>query len=854
MAFRGSTHLADKEMAATLERLGSRLGPDANAETGPDHTTYRFDLPRADDHSVDTGFMLLREVAGALTLRADLMDEERRVILSEERSRAGAEQRKTEILLKSQLGDHPFARSPIGRREAIARLSAGAARGFYEAYYRPERAVLVVVGDIDPARMETKIRAAFSDWRGRGEPRPDPPPVNGDPGGAAVRVATIEGLRLSGLVYYWPQPYQPPAAGRGQSMQNITDSIALSAFSRRIYDLSNRNGKPFMSGGFGRVQIPGVATSYAFQAGGVTDPYGALDLAVKAQRQVLEFGLSQREIDQVVAMRRNNLANWAASSTTRSTPDLADKLLRTSIEGGVHRSPAQDLELFDEATRNLTAAQLNLRLKRMLAGTPGRLVFVGPSPPTATEARLTTALAAAHQSPVQPYVEPQAPTWGHLDFGPMGKVAWRQDVPDLGVTLVRFANGVTLTIKPTGFSENQVLVKVRFGHGRLDLPRDRLTAADWSTVLLSTGGLRDLNSLELGNILAGKGATALVTQEDDAFVISSGPVDSPFSTPPGQLNLQMQLLAALISEPGWRPDVWPNLVGAGRQNDAAAEASPQAVFRDKGIALLHSGDMRWVRSNAAMQAKWTPQEAKAFLAPILASDPLEVIVVGDVGVDQVIAATAKTLGALPARHERPEPEGLRDVEFPKPTNEPIVLHHKGRSDQALVHVSWPTTGKYKDIREFLSASVAADILRRRAMALIRNAEGRAYAPNVQVEFSPSLPAYGRIGVSVLVEPKDVDATYRDIDAIVSDMAAKEMSRDEMALSLGPQMAAIERSLKSNDAWAYYLADAHSDPARLHLIRNASKLMQSLTPTDILASSRRWLVPTRIWRLTILPKN
>ena len=48
-------------------------------------------------------------------------------------------------------------------------------RAFYDAYYRPERTVIAVVGDIDPAAVEAKIKSVFSDWQGRGRAGHDDP-------------------------------------------------------------------------------------------------------------------------------------------------------------------------------------------------------------------------------------------------------------------------------------------------------------------------------------------------------------------------------------------------------------------------------------------------------------------------------------------------------------------------------------------------------------------------------------------------------------------------------------------------------------------------------------------------------
>src|SRR5579883_2464224 len=77
MAFNGSKNLPGRgEMVKTLERLGLAFGADTNASTSFDNTTYKFDLPKADDASLDTALGLLREIAGNLTLDQAAMDKE----------------------------------------------------------------------------------------------------------------------------------------------------------------------------------------------------------------------------------------------------------------------------------------------------------------------------------------------------------------------------------------------------------------------------------------------------------------------------------------------------------------------------------------------------------------------------------------------------------------------------------------------------------------------------------------------------------------------------------------------------------------------------------------------------------
>ena len=209
MAFRGSAHVADGVMIKTLQRLGSQPGADLNANTAPDRTVYRFDLNRPDGPSVDTVLGFLREVAGELTFSRTTLDSERGVVLAEERERAGAgldidlaqNVRRVPGPSYRAVGDRSDRRDRGGDSDQL--------RAFYDAYYRPERAVVVVVGDVDPATIETKIKALFSDWRGRGAGRAGPPSVRAD------RPLTDGGdrrgtWREAALSVAWIAPTAPP--------------------------------------------------------------------------------------------------------------------------------------------------------------------------------------------------------------------------------------------------------------------------------------------------------------------------------------------------------------------------------------------------------------------------------------------------------------------------------------------------------------------------------------------------------------------------------------------------------------------------------------------------------------------
>ena len=168
MAFRGSTHVAEDEMISLLQRKGLTFGPDVNAYTSFDHTIYKLNLPEADADTVSVGLMLMRETASELKLDPVAVERERGVILAEERIRdtpqARVDRAVNSLLLAGQLAP---LRRPIGETIVIRNAGVDRLQDFYRANYRPDRATLIVVGDVDPATVEAGIRQRFEDWKPR---------------------------------------------------------------------------------------------------------------------------------------------------------------------------------------------------------------------------------------------------------------------------------------------------------------------------------------------------------------------------------------------------------------------------------------------------------------------------------------------------------------------------------------------------------------------------------------------------------------------------------------------------------------------------------------------------------------
>ncbi len=65
---------------------------------------------------------------------------------------------------------HPYGRPTSGTETTVAAITQADVRRFYDTYFRPNNATLIVVGDVRPDDIEQRARALFSGWQRRDVP------------------------------------------------------------------------------------------------------------------------------------------------------------------------------------------------------------------------------------------------------------------------------------------------------------------------------------------------------------------------------------------------------------------------------------------------------------------------------------------------------------------------------------------------------------------------------------------------------------------------------------------------------------------------------------------------------------
>ncbi len=168
MMFKGTPRFGPRVYSRLLEEQGAS----ENAFTAQDSTTYFVTIAA---EKIDLVLELEADRMRNLLLDPREVDSERKVIMEERRTRSDDDPvgALAEELNAVAFKAHPYRIPTIGFVTDIPQLTAEDLRAWYDTYYRPNNAILVLVGDFTGAEILARVRARFGQI-----PRgPDPPPV-----------------------------------------------------------------------------------------------------------------------------------------------------------------------------------------------------------------------------------------------------------------------------------------------------------------------------------------------------------------------------------------------------------------------------------------------------------------------------------------------------------------------------------------------------------------------------------------------------------------------------------------------------------------------------------------------------
>ena len=847
MAFNGSEHFKPGELVSYFESTGARLGPHVNAYTSFDETVYMLDVPTDKPEIVEKAVTALADFAGGLSLTQTEVDKERGVVIEEWRGGLGASSRIRDKQLPILFKDSRYAeRLPIGKPDTIRNAPVERLRAFYDTWYRPERIAMIAVGDVDVAQITQLVTAAFSPLKARAPAAQVPDRKVPLQQQTLVSVVADPEVTRSNVQIVRKRPREGDQTV-GDYRRDLVARIVDHMMDERFNELERKPDAKFLGAGAGNGTLSRDVATFTMgaqvQDGRLEDGVGVL--GTEAVR-VREFGFGASEVDRA---KRWMAAFYERAYTERDKTE-SGSFASEYVSYFLNDEPSPGIEyeyrLVQQLLTTITDADAAALARTLLAD--DSRVILATSPQKAgikipTETELQAALTTATSVRVTPWVDTSA-TRALMEHAPTGgAVSSRRTLDEVGVTVVKFGNGVEAWLKPTDFKNDQILFAMNAMGGASIAPPADYTEASLATALVSTAGAGGLKALDLQKVLTGK----LVVARPYIGLSTHGVSGS---SAPAQLETALQLLYQEVTAPGSDEESFALL----KKQLAAAVSnrgrSPGQIFGEK-LSQVNT-------SNHYTSEPLTPERVESlnrekmiayYRERFANAADFTFFMVGAFKIDDAVPLLAQYLGTLPSRGQRSS--SFKDVglKFPERNQEEKVEAGREPRGQTVISYFADPSIDPNEQEPVVEATTVLDIALR---DILREDLGQTYT--VGVGLTQPLPQRGdgRIEVRFGAAPENLPSMTARVSQEIARLKAEGPSADLTNRAKESARRSYETALKTNDYWLGRLQTVqmyNRDPGE---ILTRPKRIDAITPQVLQTTFRKYFPADRSTVVTLVP--
>ncbi len=423
MMFRGAPGLS----AGQLANIAAAMGGNFNADTQQTVTQYFFTVP-SEDVDVALNIEALR-MRGSLDTD-ELWDKERGAIEQEvAQDLSNPEYVFYTKLLTAMFHDTPYEHDALGSRPSFDKTTGTMLHKFYDTWYAPNNAIMVIVGDVNPQQTLAKVKELFGDI-----------PRKKIPKRATVKLASVSTQTLNldtdlpyglAVLSYRMPGYDSPDFAAADILADV-----LGSHRANLYALVPE-GKA-LGTEFALSSMPHASLAYGLAA----YPQGGEGQALVTEIQKIMADAVKNGVpsDLVDASKRHELAEeeFQKNSISGLAMEWSNAL---AVEG--RQSPEDDIR----AIEKVTVEDVNRVARKYLVTSNAIEAVLTPQPsgkPVSSKAfGGQESLAATPKGPVE------LPSWAQ-------NAVTRLTIPDLTIhpTVDTLPNGIKLIVQPESISNS----------------------------------------------------------------------------------------------------------------------------------------------------------------------------------------------------------------------------------------------------------------------------------------------------------------------------------------------------------------------------------------------------------------
>jgi zinc protease len=850
MNFNGLKNFPNNELVHYLQSIGVAFGNDLNAYTGFDETVYILPVPSDKQGKLDSAFMVLADWSGASLLAPDEIDKERGVILAESRLGKGANDRMMKIWLPVMFNGSKYAnRLPIGKDSIIENFDHSVLVKFNDDWYRPDLQAVIVVGDMPVDKAEKLIIEKFSDFKNpeNAPERPERFIVKPFAENQALVVSDVEANQTS-ITISGSAQVRKPMATLADYRENMIDNLCFSMLRSRFNELRNSVNPPFISayaylGG-------GWARGYENYTAGARCGSDGIEKAVEAlvteSVRVKKYGFTEDELSRAKAAMLSNYEKQFNELGKTESDRLTEELVNNFFEKDA--IPGIEWE-YNFAKNNISDIKLadfeKVRGQIDIDNHFFAFVTTKTQPGLPTNDQLKAWIESALKKPVEAYTENKIAS-SLLEKEPVaGKIIKTEKNDKLGTTTYYLSNKAIVTIKPTDFKNDEVILRGSRLGGFSLYPGTDYQSPQWCGKIQEDMGYGQFSNPDLTKFLSGK--IANVTPKINDYNES---IDGKSSVK--DMETMFQLLYLKSSSPRKDEAAFQSSVSRSKQQLELLKQNPQYLFIDSAFNTFYQGNARaHMIQNVSDFDKINIGNAVSYYAERMGNpNGMNYTIVGSFTEEQILPFILKYIGGMVSADIN---KGIKDIGlFPMTGNHSFTLH-KGTEQQAmLMHF---ITGKmpFNEDDAFMLEQLNA-VLNNKVIDTIREKMSAIYGGGC----NGSLQKYPREEFLVQsyfpCSPDNIEKVNTAfLGLIESTKKTGGITEYDLTQAREPALEKNKVDLKLNDYWLNALQSSYlngTDPER---ILTREQRLEQIKPEQLVETARKFYTDPSIFKAEWLPE-
>ncbi|MCZ4224863.1 M16 family metallopeptidase [Pedobacter rhodius] len=848
MNFNGTTHFPKNELVDYLQKSGVRFGADINAYTGFDETVYQLPLPSDKPEILRNGIQIMRDWAKGAILDPVEIDKERGVVLEEKRLGKGASQRMQQKIFPVLFNQSRYGqRLPIGLDTILNNFKPATLKQFYNDWYRPNLQALIVVGDIDVVEMEKEIKLKFSDLNNPANERSRTKyTINltnsnhfvkaTDPEETATQVQVL--VKREGLVVKTKKYYQ----------DYIVRKLFNSMLGNRFQELMQQKQPPFIAGNAGIGAF--IGNIDAFNINVAANP-GEIEKGFKAAwREIVRlnrYGFTAAEFDKTKADYIKNVENAYRQKNTNYSDLYIGEYLDYFLRGNAAPGTEWEYRFTKLIMPKITLADVNTLLKEFDTDKNRDIIITAPEKDKAIlpdETSINGWMKSVQQEQLAIYKDAfvNKPLLEKIPVG--GKIVKQTELNEIKASDLVLSNGVRVILKPTKFSDNDILVKAVAPGGTSLYSDADYESANVAAYLVTSSGLGTYDYNQLNKYLAGS-------------TIASGPYLADYNqgiqaaASPADLETLLQMFYLYFTNPKKDSTAFEKFISQSKGSLANRKNNPENAFYDTlSLVMGNYSPRRTPPGIEKLEQIDLDKSYNIFRQAFSDASNFTFTFVGDFDINKVKPLVEKYLGALPSAYKH---EKAKDLGIHPPSGKITKIISAGLEPKATVRLTF--SGNYDfGYENNLNMDAIAEVLQIKLIERLREEESGVYAPSVNIRYTKLPAARYSLNISLGCAPSNVDKLIASTLDEINTLKKAGPSVTNIEKFKAEEMRNHETHLRANDFWSEYLDQQALNQDDLTEITKFDSVMKNMTAESVKNAARKYLNESNLIRIILYPEG